>query len=241
MFDFLDYLRESVVSRVDGSDEEAARRSSVPTWTSLMGLIKHLTTMESLWFQISFAGRDDTVPRDDVQTSDTVATAVAAYRNAIRTSNENVDRCNELELPVHEMRLHIHPLEGSGDGLCGFEQETKEPITVTHTEIIYRRRLAVLEHAQERGRDLPGLRHLEDPLLRVHGPSPGVQARISRHAQPSRHPRSTTRRHRHPDPGGARLPFARDGRRRRSEARTWWGGGWNDSAMKRYAPCAWEQ
>jgi transposase InsO family protein len=47
--------------------------------------------------------------------------------------------------------LHIHPFEGSGDGLCGFDQETKEPITVTHTEIIYRRRLAVLEHAQRTG------------------------------------------------------------------------------------------
>jgi transposase InsO family protein len=44
--------------------------------------------------------------------------------------------------------LHIHPFEGSGDGLCGFEQETKEPITVTPAEIIYRRRLAVLAHAE---------------------------------------------------------------------------------------------
>ena len=24
-----------------------------------------------------------------------------------------------LVLPVHEMTLHIHPLKGSGDGLCG--------------------------------------------------------------------------------------------------------------------------
>jgi len=54
-------------------------------------------------------------------------------------------------LPVHELRLHIHPFEGSGDGLCGSFQRAKEPITVTHTEIIYRRRLAVLEHAQRTG------------------------------------------------------------------------------------------
>jgi transposase InsO family protein/transposase len=47
--------------------------------------------------------------------------------------------------------LHIYPLEGSGDGLCGFDQETKEPITVTHTEIIYRRRVAVLALAKETG------------------------------------------------------------------------------------------
>ena len=53
-----------------------------------------------------------------------------------------------LGLPVHEVRLHIHPFKGSGDGLCGSDQRAKEPITVTHTEIIYRRRLAVLAHAQ---------------------------------------------------------------------------------------------
>jgi transposase InsO family protein len=46
------------------------------------------------------------------------------------------------------MRLHIRPFEGSGDGLCGSYQRAKEPITVTHTEIIYRRRVAVLAHAE---------------------------------------------------------------------------------------------
>jgi Helix-turn-helix domain len=56
-----------------------------------------------------------------------------------------------LGLPVHEMRLHIHPLEGSGDGLCGSDQSSKEPITVTPTEIIYQRRIAVLDHAQRTG------------------------------------------------------------------------------------------
>jgi transposase len=49
------------------------------------------------------------------------------------------------------MRLHIHPLEGSGDGLCGSYQSSKEPITVTPAEIIYQRRIAVLDHAQRTG------------------------------------------------------------------------------------------
>jgi hypothetical protein len=56
-----------------------------------------------------------------------------------------------LVLPVHELRLHIHPLEGSGDGLCGSDQRAKEPITVTPAEIIYQRRIAVLDHAQRSG------------------------------------------------------------------------------------------
>ena len=49
------------------------------------------------------------------------------------------------------MRLHIHPFEGSGDGLCGSFQRAKEPITVTPAEIIYQRRIAVLDHAQRTG------------------------------------------------------------------------------------------
>jgi transposase InsO family protein len=47
--------------------------------------------------------------------------------------------------------LHIHPQVGHGDGPCGFRREAKEAITVTPAEIIYRRRIAVLEHAQRTG------------------------------------------------------------------------------------------
>jgi Protein of unknown function (DUF664) len=43
---FLDYLRESVILKVNGLDEASARRSTVPSGTSLLGLIKHLTSVE---------------------------------------------------------------------------------------------------------------------------------------------------------------------------------------------------
>ena len=49
------------------------------------------------------------------------------------------------------MRLHIHPFEGSGDGLCGSHHRAKEPITVTPAEIIYQRRTAVLDYAARVG------------------------------------------------------------------------------------------
>jgi transposase InsO family protein len=45
--------------------------------------------------------------------------------------------------------LHIHHQVESGDGLCGSFHRAKEPITVTPAEIIYQRRLAVLEHADK--------------------------------------------------------------------------------------------
>ncbi|MGH9079459.1 MAG: DinB family protein [Acidimicrobiales bacterium] len=97
LLDFLDYLRESVILKVDGLDQEAARRSSVPSGTSLLGLVKHLTTVEAVWFQFAFAGRTDTVPGDEVEPPDTVTTAVAAYRNAIQVSNDIVGACNDLD------------------------------------------------------------------------------------------------------------------------------------------------
>ena len=77
-----------------------------------------------------------------------------------------------LGLPVHELRLHIHPFEGSGDGLCGSFHRPKEPITVTRAEIIYQRRIAVLDHAARNWqcrRGLSGFRHLSDPLLQWKG------------------------------------------------------------------------
>jgi len=49
------------------------------------------------------------------------------------------------------MRLHIHSFEGSGNGLCGSFHRPKEPITVTPVEIIYQRRVVVLDHAQRTG------------------------------------------------------------------------------------------
>ena len=60
-------------------------------------------------------------------------------------------RSLESALPVHGLRLHIHHEVGSGDGLFGSYQRDKEPITVTPAEIIYQRRIAVLEHAQKTG------------------------------------------------------------------------------------------
>jgi hypothetical protein len=49
------------------------------------------------------------------------------------------------------MRLHIHHEVGSGDGLFVSDQRDREPITMTPAEIIYQRRIAVLEHAQRTG------------------------------------------------------------------------------------------
>jgi hypothetical protein len=48
---FLAYLREAVVVKAEGLSEEDARRALVPSGTSLLGLVKHLTMVEVSWFQ----------------------------------------------------------------------------------------------------------------------------------------------------------------------------------------------
>lgn len=97
LLEFLDYLRESVALKAAGLDEPSARRTTVPSGTSLLGLIKHLTSVEVLWFQFAFAGLDVDVPSDDATSADTVASALAAYRETCRANNVIVDDCRDLD------------------------------------------------------------------------------------------------------------------------------------------------
>ena len=85
---FLDYLRESVIVKASGLADDDARRALVPSGTSLLGLVKHLTMVEVAWFEWSFAGIDVAIPSTDVTEADNVAEAVGAYRAAIARSNE---------------------------------------------------------------------------------------------------------------------------------------------------------
>jgi hypothetical protein len=76
----LQYQRESFVRKVSGVDDEAARRSLVPSGTTLRWLTRHLARAEAIWVLGRFVGTDTGVPDDDVDASDTTASAIAAYR-----------------------------------------------------------------------------------------------------------------------------------------------------------------
>ncbi|WP_211372241.1 DinB family protein [Mycolicibacterium grossiae] len=96
---FLDYLRTSVVGKVDGVDEPAVRTPGVPSGTNLLGLVRHLAHVER-WL---FLGDDVTdwpatfrAPDDE-----TVDHVVAAYRDAVARANAVIAACDDLTAEAH--------------------------------------------------------------------------------------------------------------------------------------------
>ena len=116
---FLDYLRESVAIKAGGLDEASARRSTVPSGTSLLGLIKHLTSVEMLWFQYAFAGLDVDLPSDDVTPADTVESALAVYRGSWQMSNAIVADCSDLNQLCQRSLTTPEPLSPLAPGPHG--------------------------------------------------------------------------------------------------------------------------
>ncbi len=98
---FLDYLRESVLAKLDGVPEPAVRTAAVPSGTSLLGLVKHLTAVEFNWFLWSYAGAEgDPWPDDGEPAADDTAPGVAAaYRAAARRADQVVLACPDLDRP----------------------------------------------------------------------------------------------------------------------------------------------
>jgi hypothetical protein len=96
------YHRESVVRKLEGLTEEQARHSPVPSGTSLLWLVKHLTRAELLWVCHRFAGRPVDLPDDPLDAADTIDAVVRAYRaawatvDAIADAASLDDRCADV-------------------------------------------------------------------------------------------------------------------------------------------------
>jgi uncharacterized damage-inducible protein DinB len=115
----LQYQRESIVKKVSGVDEAAARRALVGSGTTLLWLTKHMARAESLWIEHRFAGGQQDLPDDTVQPGDTLAAAVAAYRtiwartDAIVAASNLDEPCKTVgdEAPVNLRWVLMHLLE----------------------------------------------------------------------------------------------------------------------------------
>lgn len=84
---FLDFLRATMLWKIEGLSEEEATRRIDPSGLSLLGMLKHLAYVERSWFQDVFAGETVDFPwtKEDpdadwrIEPGETVASVVAFY------------------------------------------------------------------------------------------------------------------------------------------------------------------
>lgn len=95
---FLDGYRASLPRTLDGLDDAQVRRRLVPSRTTLLGLLQHLTYVEAFWFRHAVTGapladlgvaatpdRSFTLRRDD-----SAASVTAAHARAVEASRAAV-------------------------------------------------------------------------------------------------------------------------------------------------------
>jgi hypothetical protein len=61
----LDRHRDVVLWKLDGLDDEQLRRPMVPSGTNLLGLVKHLASVEYGWFCEPFGRESHAIPFDE--------------------------------------------------------------------------------------------------------------------------------------------------------------------------------
>lgn len=96
--ELIDEYRERLCACLDGLTEPEARRRLVPSKTTLLGLVKHLTFVEGVWFDQAITGRSSrhigiaqTVDGSfSLSSTDTIAGVCAAYRARCARSREAV-------------------------------------------------------------------------------------------------------------------------------------------------------
>ncbi|WP_033289250.1 DinB family protein [Amycolatopsis jejuensis] len=121
---FLDRHRAALHDCLDGLTEEQARASLVPSRTTLLGLVKHATFVEKVWFEEAVTGRPRTelgLPADAADSfllteNDTIGTLQAAHREACAASRRATAalRLDDLlpgnrrgPLPLQWVYLHV--------------------------------------------------------------------------------------------------------------------------------------
>jgi uncharacterized damage-inducible protein DinB len=91
---FLDWHRDTLLCKLAGLTDEQLRWKHQPSGLSLLSLAKHLTMVETIWFQMRFAGVTPdwiTMPIDwdadwRIEPDDTTESILAGYANAVEQS-----------------------------------------------------------------------------------------------------------------------------------------------------------
>ena len=95
---FVEEYRSALAAAVDGVTEEQARRRLVPSATTLLGLLKHVTWMQRVWFEECIGGISrrelGLVQSPDesfmLAADDTIASVTAAHQEACATARAAV-------------------------------------------------------------------------------------------------------------------------------------------------------
>jgi hypothetical protein len=123
---FLADQRTEVAALLDGLTEEQARRSLVPSKSTVLSIVKHATFVERVWFDVALDGRTraelglpETVDESfDVDDDDTVASVKAGYLAAVEDSVAVASRYSLEDAALHNRRspmslrwIYLHMIE----------------------------------------------------------------------------------------------------------------------------------
>lgn len=97
--EFIDQHRDMILASLDGLTEDESRALLVPSKTTLLGLVRHAVFVEQVWFLEAVVGgsREElgiaAGPAEsfDLGPSDTIASVLASYRDAIAHSRAAVE------------------------------------------------------------------------------------------------------------------------------------------------------
>ncbi|HEX4191382.1 MAG TPA: DinB family protein [Marmoricola sp.] len=110
--EFVDSARQEVADSLDGLSDEQARQRLVPSLTTPLGLVKHLTFVEQVWFEVALLGRaraelglpEDVDSSFAITDTDTVASVLGRYREVCATSREIAARYGLDDVAQHNRR-----------------------------------------------------------------------------------------------------------------------------------------
>ncbi len=140
---FVDEHRRALHDCLDGLSEEQARRSLVPSRTTLLGLVKHATFVEQVWFDEAVTGRTreeigiPALPDDSfvLTDEDTIATVRSTYREtcersrlATATLGLDDDLLGNRRGPLPLRWVYLHVLRELAQH-CGHADILREQVT----------------------------------------------------------------------------------------------------------------